>query len=761
MTTEKHTSRSRSSRGTQPHELTSLELATLLADSESPTTDPISELPREALSVLLQDLSLEPATFFGRYGRTQEELLSKVKGILPTLTGDVAIGVARAVILFGRSIEISSCLVDASPTADPKHLEELSGLVDGSRALAETLRLIYRLDEQDVFSNLDWSTLNLHQIGTTSLIFKICECPDRHGEEAVFALKLNHVLFTSVGPIAAASRNYHRDWSHLHRGCPWLVKVKASGVGWVLEEFISGVTLRQYLDRELKKVSTLEGRLDLFENTYTLVLDGLSHLHDLGVGHGDLNPSNIILQERNKANAGIVSRNPSSQFVARFIDMGRNLLAASTVGRVRAADSAFVAPEVIKQPVEEKEVAPSADYYSLGQLLVTCLGYAGHEGFYQLPERAYAEQPQLIRHASRLVHENPEARVAYVDTLDGESGSEPRLYRLSDKLLAAVEVLRNIERGPLGQEGSTASAQIKLLLESIVGALNTGFQSFRLLSSMVKKRQARTGYDTITASRLVVATLGYAFGVFLLVYSALIDTSNDPLPLFTRVFESLGYKGEHPYVNWQIRIVAASFLVAAFQYTSRVFGGITFWYTNAARWTRTTSELTLWLMTVVVPILLCFTLFGKPALWPLCTALGLVVVNANNFITMIARRQVINGILREPARVSWYERSAMIQNQRYDLLSYWAPTLVTFTGTVFGLAITLLLHVAHDAMIYACMLAAINIFIFSYSEATKQGPLLRGNLAQYVVAGENIRHAPAEPTGSTRLNLVDTAGVTS
>jgi hypothetical protein len=64
---------------------------------------------------------------------------------------------------------------------------------------------------------------------------------------------------------------------------------------------------------------------------------------------------------------------------------------------------------------------------------------------------------------------------------------------------------------------------------------------------------------------------------------------------------------------------------------------------------------------------------------------------------------------------------------------------VTYAAVLGVLAVLSMAGAIKDWSVWAGAIAAVNLFVFSYSQATKQGPELRVELQQYVVlasAGE-------------------------
>lgn len=129
---------------------------------------------------------------------------------------------------------------------------------------------------------------------------------------------------------------------------------------------------------------------------------------------------------------------------------------------------------------------------------------------------------------------------------------------------------------------------------------------------------------------------------------------------------------------------------------------------------------------------------GRTARLALVSACGQTMANINNILALIARKAIDKQIRSESSELTWYEHSVIVR-QGFDILRYWTPTYVAYTSFLFALAILASIGELHDFMIFAVAITFVNIFVLSYSQATMQGPILRGNLSQYAIAGENIR----------------------
>jgi hypothetical protein len=568
-------------------------------------------------------------------------------------------------------------------------------------------------------------------------------------------LKVSHVLFTTVGPVASATESYASDWQRISIDCPYVVRVWSSGIGWVLEDFIDGPTLREFLDSQ--GIRSDEQPLVARSQAYLAVLEAVTALHRTsgGIGHGDLNPANIILQSREASHPAIGNTYAATPYAARLIDMGRNLLASDTIGRVRSVDAKYVAPEVISLPPRARHVDYSADYYSLGHLLATCYGYNGSDGFYLLEENIYRNVPEVARVAVRLLDEEPTRRVDYVINLlrtTQSAKSEFSLEGLGTYVCDLSDVLSNIEK--TGYRSAKVGA--RLLVQSIYGELSTLVDQVKLLYGLMSRKLSLHGIDRICPARILVSGFFYLLTVLLIIVSVADIDLGKSLGLIHLLGRSIHEtKGE----NAQIWFAGATFGVACFQYNVKAFGGVSFWRTSASLPIRVASEFTLWLLTLVIfPSVVLSLVLGYQT-WPWFASAGLWLVTINNGVTFLARRQIDKDIRTDAWRLHWLQASRVIRDAETEILAYWAPTLIAFSFFITLLAILSTLHVVHDYGIDAGAIALVNILVFSWAQVGRQGPILRGNLSQYSIAGESLRIGK-ESTDSRKIIQSGSASLT-
>jgi len=166
------------------------------------------------------------------------------------------------------------------------------------------------------------------------------------------------------------------------------VETRARPRPFLVMEWVEGPTLARVRKRQLDAAHVLDG-----------VLAGLEVLHALGIGHGDVTPSRVVLRVRGA---------DVQPVLVDFGFAGRHV-------RVGCGDAAYLAPELWSDPPTHAQLSPTAiDIYAVG-----CLAYellTGRPLFYASSESKVA--------AAHLAHDGTPSALRELE-------DDPRTARFS------------------------------------------------------------------------------------------------------------------------------------------------------------------------------------------------------------------------------------------------------------------------------------------------------------------------------------------
>ncbi|MEY4508699.1 MAG: hypothetical protein RLZZ450_821 [Pseudomonadota bacterium] len=167
------------------------------------------------------------------------------------------------------------------------------------------------------------------------------------------------------------------------------VETRARPRPFLVMEWVEGPALSRVRKRQLDPVHVLDG-----------VLAGLEVLHELGIGHGDVTPSRVVLRAR----GGQVD-----PVLVDFGLSGRHL-------RPGCGSAGYLAPELWETEPSSQATPPAADIYALGCLAYEMLTgrplfHAASEGAIVEQHRAHDGDPLALR---ELYNEERTAQLAAV-----------------------------------------------------------------------------------------------------------------------------------------------------------------------------------------------------------------------------------------------------------------------------------------------------------------------------------------------------------
>jgi serine/threonine protein kinase len=647
------------------------------------------------------------------------------------------------------------------------------------------------------WENIDFEKLEFHRSGTTSIIFKgVTKNKDSNGAKPTFALKCLIYPFQQIEAISKATRKYREDYQLDARqieGIKHLVPVWASYDAWIIMTYVKGDTLGETLAEAEKHRSkprrdiarTID--LDQLDRLGTALLDALAELESKNRYHGDLSPSNIIVEDPG-----------GEETVAklRLIDLGVNYLhTRSMPGRVDG-DAAYVAPETRNRG----DGGDDADLYSIGRLLIAIGGVPPNPDG-TVPDAFYLDSVGLARLLEDLVDADPERRLMVLGA-DGPlkrpekaptdaPGSDAarkvkriphikRRFKMEIKVAKAAKLaderglLAGLKRFTPGQGLVKRQTEILKVLDDLpeyedVAGEDENKNATR--SEKIHKLRKRLGIpkgpevpDTVQAfhhrqaRRLHVWALVcswcvfISFGLIIMWWGRDINFSWQLKPI-ELVLNVLQYKGDripvldalraadypiHDFLgSLPARLVALSFILAGARWYLNVLADLT----PRTQWKRTgrTRVLTVFndaamrsaavlpAVYVTVP-----TLIDRDW-WPLFTAIGVTTVaTVNTGCLLFARDAIDRARERQLSTVPGRDTTAM------EKFAPWAPTSWMYAVPVWSIAILLLLDLLHDELVYAVFVTIINLAMWYVIKTGIEAPYVRVALTRSYLAAERL-----------------------
>ncbi|MBE1876878.1 protein kinase domain-containing protein [Myceligenerans pegani] len=650
---------------------------------------------------------------------------------------------AADVVLSGLpATELSGLLV-----ADPEVRRAVRTLHDprlpgGTHAVPQAAGAPERQAESDEWDAIDWSRLEFHRHGTTSMILTGRVAARARGRTDRFALKLIIHPFLTIRPIVAATRNYLTEYGRPESDTSPVVRVWASHDSWILMDFLPGRTLAESLAERAAVAPRPRREIDRRVDTEALhlygtpVLRALADLERDGLHHDDLTPSNIIVQEDDDGHVR-----------ARFVDLGVNYLHTGTITGTQAGDSVYVAPEVKRDGAGHDR----ADVYSLGMLLIAVAGIP-HTADGTVPDPFYATSVGAARLLEDLVDSDPARRLLVLEVRAGHD----RFEEIARHFRVEVEVLRARDAGrPGGWFGR--------LLELSPGA-GTVARQRRLLE--VRAAQARgNGGSTYLRQARRLQRWAWICAVSLAFASAFIITwwSRDlGLEWQARWFEWLdqafGRTGDglvffddvraadSPvpdfWGNLPARLTTFTYALVSARLYLNVFAEVTasstLPRTGMTRLRTVAAEAMIRSIAIGPALLIVLPNLVQRDWWPLFVQVICVYTFVGTqtclwFADDAVRRARRAGLASVPAT----------EILTLGRLATWQQSMAIYLVPVLGIGTLIQLDLVQDELVYAGFVSLINVGIFYFKSAGTDAPLVRAGLIRASLAAERLDHLAA------------------
>ncbi|TXR56309.1 hypothetical protein [Quadrisphaera setariae] len=467
-----------------------------------------------------------------------------------------------------------------------------------------------------------------------------------------------------------------------------------------------------------------------------------------GFIHADLTPSNLIVAVEESA------------MKLTVVDFGRNYLHTRSVSGQQGRDALFVAPEVL----ENESDVESADFYSLGQLLIAAAGAEVVPGGV-VPDALYPYTPIIARFCEDLVQVSPEQRLLLYGGAQRADVSIPDLRAV---FIHEVDVVQ----GALTFESSLEKSKPSYLVRRIPRPFAAPVLQARLLRGLQEAVSpgTRTGRDPLLRNArdlMAWSVISAALTVF--VGAAATDAvlglfkiggGTSPLQwLVARIGEAVGWQEPGWLAHLTHRdftrddipalLVGFSYLLVGSQYYQALFSGtspLLGAHRSAAGWRS-------WLAAVVVrvqifsaPILVGLVVFGDTEWWPQAVVAGQVFV----FVCNVAVATFLRATFRA-ARVAELSTVPSDESQITGWYSFrrWWPSSLVYALVTALVAYFLLTERWQDRDFYTTVVAGLNVVLFYFVKCGLDAPIVRIAITRGCLAAERLRAWHGAPAAGT------------
>lgn len=573
--------------------------------------------------------------------------------------------------------------------------------------------------------------LQFYRAGTTSFIF----ASNYFGHR--MALKVVAAPYCFDTRINEQTANYVETYKELFESSDIAVAAYESGSRFVLMDFVPGEDLGAYCSRWSAKNPSLAERISMARSIVTQLFKCLSTMESVDVVHQDLNPKNIICDDR------------GDSLSLRIIDFGRNYVLTEGLGSAariqRVAE--YVAPEL--QASDSRTVSATADFYSMGRILLDILrpqigpGVSRSERLKGL----YQETPSLGGVIEDLMSPSPDFRAR--GCADGQLAD-----CMLSRLVASFEVASKLDN----RDGEMALTLRRGMVPALTGSLLSRVRELQAISKVKAKNDESAARNSAFLFHWAVFVwVGFTVSWLLFVLLTLRDAGLQWGPLYGLLQHVRIPTDRNSFVvNLPGRLVILSFVVISADYYMNIFSGISFWSFSSA-YARFTD---VWIRFAAISCLpLAFLVFfWQPQCWALYSAVGTFIITISNVLTY---RTCVR-LLKSPTELG--PVLSTVEAGRADLEGFfqagdygsWATIMLWYSFGLLGVGLLLHFHVARDTWVYAGLFICLNILKIEYSNCTAQAPKVRGNLARVIALGRRASSSEGDG-GRKRVGKVISA----
>jgi serine/threonine protein kinase len=595
----------------------------------------------------------------------------------------------------------------------------LAARVQDSPVLKQQLDQIANQDDFIAFvckfhnipSSIGVEQLRYHACGTSSLIFRA-----RTKEHKDCVLKIIQAQYTSLQSIRTATAEYKKRFPPgTSEHAPDIYECQET---WILMQFISGITLSDYLDvlRDDPRTPFQSDRyISCASNVFMRLTKVLSYYEGLRVVHGDLTPLNILVT---------VDDDEITPSEITLIDFGPNYVLREHVGaRARFAEAfahteLFSAPEVVRR---RQEPSVLSDLYSLGRIGLQLLSKTPIQndqigGQLELiwQEPATVEIAQTIED---LIDTDPKNRAIL---LSQEKGYYNTLEKILRNQIALYQDLVKRSRDQFSFSTLDVKSEFWRSLKTV----------WRIWSS------TKTPYSTADGWLLVCSAVNaaawYLILIFVICYTAF-DFSehfNLKLPLLLDWIPELIRMQPKEFVPGEIitnlpgRAIALTFAFVASRYYANIFATLRVVDFNSWLKNITNFFLRINCFSYFVPIMVAVVY--APKWWPLCSAVGILPPALNNLFCYLTAKA-------STERSTGFTVAKMHQMQTEKFLktyASWWNLMIGYVICMFAIGAMLLKGLAADVIVYASFFCVLNYWQLYRHNSKRDAPNTFGNLAR-------------------------------
>jgi hypothetical protein len=588
------------------------------------------------------------------------------------------------------------------------------------------------------WESIDPATLRFHKHGTTSFIVTGELKNPTHGQLPTFALKLIIYPFLRIPTIARATRGYASEFNLPTADLEHLVGVWASSGSWILMDFVPGQTLAERLESEFEadRAGGLDAkspiRLDLIAKFGKELFLALADLERLGKNHGDLTPSNIMVEERD------------GQERLRLIDLGVNYLYLRNMPGHGGVDAPYVAPEIRDIDDQTETGFAKSDLYSLGQLIIL-LGSGSPAADGHVPTAFYAQAPLIARFIEDLIDADPRRRLLLFHARHTPDGLPyDRLW---------TELTNEISAARTGVSGRGWWSDIAALADPFFG---TAWRLGRLWRERRKQgatREKSTGrlfaWSVLSA---ICATLSSVLIGIWIRRTVGWDWDNDVIVALQRLFHArpdefpiidqlkvTGYDfpvNSDPHVAFGV--LALTYTLVGVKYYQSLFASVTplALGRGAGRLgvRAIAAEIGMRFWTIALVLMVLPPLIVQPLWWAMFGAAGATIVTICNWLAASFGQAVV----KEGHRLRMSTVPGRISG--ISLFLSWLPGNVLYAVLLWTIALLLHLRLAQDTIVYVSLISLVNVVQLYLIKCSIQGPDICAGLGRACIAAERIRH---------------------